>query len=124
LLEKPQRASQEFYCGECEGYFIVRLNMALNHEVYVKCPNCGHEHRRVVQDGLIYELGRFATEAKEKVLTTKATYHKEPVTDRLREAHKKLSYSERRSGVEMSDDSLSRWAEVAQRELTGEMFDD
>lgn len=120
-IDKPQRASQEFYCGECKGYFIVRLNMALNHEVHVKCPNCGHEHRRVIQDGIIHESGRYTSDVKENVLTTMATYHKEPVTQRMKEARQ---WGDRRDGVEMDSESMSRWAEVAQRETTGEMFDD
>lgn len=52
------RISQEFYCGECKGYFVVRLNIELNHEVEIACPNCGHEHRRCIVDGLIFEQGR------------------------------------------------------------------
>lgn len=121
---KPQRASQEFYCGECNGYFMVRLNMALNHEVHVKCPNCGHEHRRVVQDGIIYESGRYGSDVKERVLTTIATYHKEPITERMIKAHAKKQYAGRRDGVKMTSEQLERWAEIAQRESTGAMFDD
>lgn len=123
---RPQRASQEFYCGECVGYFLVRLNMALNHEVEVRCPNCGHEHRRVVRDGVIYESGRFASSVKEKVLTTIATYHKEPITEHMQNAHA----WDRRDAVKISADQKSRWSEmlrwseVAAREQTGEMFDD
>ena len=49
------RISQEFYCGECSGYFVVRLNIALNHEAEIVCPNCGHEHCRVVRNGIITE---------------------------------------------------------------------
>ena len=124
------RMSQEFYCGECDGYFMVRLNMSLNLEVHVKCPKCGHEHRRVIKDGSIYENGRFATDAKETVRTTIATYHKEPVTARMRKAHGKNRgivgnwCSSRRDGVTLTNEQLERWAEVAQRETTGEMFDD
>ena len=117
----PQRVSQEFYCGECQGYFMVRLNMALNHEAHIKCPNCGHEHRRVIQDGVIHESGRYKSDVKENVLTTMATYHKEPFTKRFKDAK---SYGQRRDGEKMSPAQLERWAEVAQREQTGEMFDD
>lgn len=119
-----QRTSQEFYCGECKGYFLVRLNMALNHEVFVKCPNCDHEHRRVIKDGTIYESGRFSADAKEVLRTTMATYHKEPITERMKKAHDKNSYCDRRDGAVMSTAQMERWAEVAHRESTGEMFDD
>lgn len=124
MSDRPQRTSQEFYCGECQGYFLVRLNMALNHEIHVCCPNCNHEHRRVIKEGTIYEDGRYSSDVKERVLTSKATYHKEPVTERMKKAHKKRSWPDRRDGVPMTDDQLMRWHEVAEREKNGAMFDD
>lgn len=123
-MSRPQRVSQEFYCGECDGYFLARLNMALNHEVLIQCPNCNHEHRRVVNEGTIYEQGRYATAYKEKLLPTMATYHKEPVTERMKKAHNQKSWDERRDGATLNDDQLMRWHEVSQREQTGAMFDD
>lgn len=123
-MTRVQRVSQEFYCGECKGYFMVRLNMALNHEVHVRCPKCDHEHRRVIKDGVIYESGRYGTDVKENVRTTIATYHKEPVTERMKKAHEQNSYRDRRDAVAMTAESMVRWAEVAQREKTGAMFDD
>lgn len=116
--------SQEFYCGECNGYFVVRLNMALNHVVHVQCPECGHEHRRVIKHGVIYENGRYNESVVENIHTTKATYSKEPLTEKMRKAHDANSYSGRRDGVKLTNEQLSRWAEVAQREKTGEQFDD
>lgn len=39
----------EFFCNDCIGYILVRLNVNLdNHRVLVVCPNCGREHPRVV----------------------------------------------------------------------------
>lgn len=122
--KKVERTSQEFYCGECVGYFMVRLNMALNHEVYVRCPNCEHEHRRVIKDGVIYESGRYSSDVKENVLTTKATYHKEPITERMKKAHEGKEWSGRRDGVPMTPAQMERWNEVARRETVGEYFDD
>jgi len=43
----------EFYCHECDGYVKVELDYALNGNHVVECPNCGHEHCRVIQDGKI-----------------------------------------------------------------------
>ena len=123
-MAKTQRQSQEFYCGECRGYFIVRLNMALNHEALIKCPNCGHEHQRCVNNGVIYERGRFANSVKETVRPMKSSYSKKPRTKAMEEAHEKNSYRDRRDGVKMSRQQLSRWAEIADRESTGVMFDD
>ena len=41
------------YCHECDGYFTARLDMALNGNHEIKCPNCGHIHYRVVENGKV-----------------------------------------------------------------------
>jgi len=74
-----------------------------------------------MKDGIIFESGRYTSDVKEDVLTTMATYHKEPVTERMKKAQR---WGDRRDGVPMSNESMERWAEVAQREQTGGMFDD
>lgn len=107
------RISQEFYCGECKGYFVVRLNIELNHEVEIACPNCGHEHRRCIVDGLIFEQGRHTTQVKEKILVTKANYSKTPITEKMREAHNR-AYGGRRDGVPLP--MMDQWLNVAARE--------
>lgn len=107
------RVSQEFYCGECQGYFVVRLNMSLNFEALIKCPNCGHEHRRVVKDGEIYEQGRHSVPVKETILTTKATYSKEPFTEKMKKAR---GWGDRRDGVTFDHAMAERWLNVASRE--------
>jgi predicted RNA-binding Zn-ribbon protein involved in translation (DUF1610 family) len=104
--------SQEFYCHECNGYFLVRLNMAINHEAEIICPNCGHEHRRCIIDGQIFEKGRNSTAVKEKIRTTKVNYSKTPFTQKMREAHENSSFHGRRDGVPMFD----QWLNVAARE--------
>jgi len=110
------RISEEFYCGECSGYFVVRLNIALNHEAEIVCPNCGHEHRRCIVNGQIFEHGRHSTNSKEKVLTTKANYSKTPVTQKMRDAHEK-KYGSRRDGVLIDrEPMLEQWLNVAARE--------
>lgn len=86
---------QEFYCGECDGHIDVKLNIALNHEVEVKCPNCGHEHRRVVRNGQIFEDGRYQSSYVEKLKPVKAAYHKEPKTVRM----KTKNFDARRDGA-------------------------
>jgi len=107
---------QEFYCGECVGYFMVKLNMALNYEVHIKCPKCGHEHRRVIKDGEIYENGRYQVDIKETVHTTIATYSKDPFTKKMQEAHENNSWGERRDGVPFNSVMADRWLQVAARE--------
>lgn len=43
----------EFYCQECTKYFDVKLNMTLNGNHRVHCPNCGHIHYRKIENGEI-----------------------------------------------------------------------
>ena len=68
---------QEFYCGECRGYILVKLNMALNHVVEVVCPNCDHHHLRNIMDGQIFEKGRMNGQYKEEICPPKSAYSKE-----------------------------------------------
>jgi DNA-directed RNA polymerase subunit RPC12/RpoP len=113
------KTSQEFYCGECRGYFVVRLNMSINHEAEIVCPNCGHEHRRSIVDGHILENGRYRSESRERVITTKANYSKEPVTEKMRQAHARNG--SRRDGVLMTEAFIhEQWMNVVGRER-GEM---
>lgn len=78
-----EKVWQEFYCGECSGYFRVKLNFNLNYEVEMVCPNCSHKHRRVIQNGQIYEKGRFSSEVKEEIMPPKSAYSKEPLTNKM-----------------------------------------
>jgi len=43
----------EFNCTECHKYFDFKLNMELNGNYRIHCPNCDHIHYRVVKDGVI-----------------------------------------------------------------------
>jgi hypothetical protein len=105
------RVSEEFYCNKCDGYFVVRINVALDYEIELVCPNCGRAHRRCVKNGHIFEEGRYTSkEAKERILTTKNNYSKEPITDKMK---KKGS----RNGEPIAQMLLQeRWASMAQRE--------
>ncbi len=45
---------QELYCHNCDNY--VRFNVPeQDGRLIVNCPNCQHEHFRVVRDGIITE---------------------------------------------------------------------
>jgi DNA-directed RNA polymerase subunit RPC12/RpoP len=89
---------QEFYCGECSGYFRVRLNMALTIGVEIVCPKCKHKHHRFIKDGVIYENGRGENGAKEEICPPLSAYSKEPLTAKMKSA---TGYGGRRDGVKI-----------------------
>lgn len=47
------RVKFEFSCTSCGKYFDFKLNIALNGNYRIHCPNCGHIHYRQVNDGKI-----------------------------------------------------------------------
>lgn len=107
------RILQEFYCGECTGYFLVKLNTHLNHEVEIICPNCGHEHRRCIVDGQIFENGRFKTDSREKIRPTNVSYSKEPKTTQMQQT------KWNRNSAILTEQMQSRWLEKAHDEHGG-----
>jgi uncharacterized protein YbaR (Trm112 family) len=50
-MEDKQK--QELYCHNCDHYVQFELDLSLNGNHVLACPNCGHEHCRVVKDGKI-----------------------------------------------------------------------
>ncbi len=44
---------QELHCHNCDKYVQFDLDISLNGNHVLECPNCGHEHCRVVNDGEI-----------------------------------------------------------------------
>lgn len=58
LFRKRQSAGperQELHCHACDRYVQFTMDMSLNGNHVLECPNCGHEHCRVVKDGVITE---------------------------------------------------------------------
>lgn len=47
------RQKIEFQCTECHKIFDFNLNIGLNGNYRVHCPNCGHVHYRQVKEGKI-----------------------------------------------------------------------
>jgi hypothetical protein len=70
----------------------------------------------VVKDGQIYEQGRHQVDVKETILTTMATYSKEPFTDKKKKAHDGSSWGGRRDGAQLDYAMAERWLQVAARE--------
>ena len=44
---------QELHCHACNKYVQFELDMGVNGNHVLNCPNCNHEHCRVVRDGMI-----------------------------------------------------------------------
>ena len=73
------RLLQEFYCNECRGYFRVKINTALNnYKIIMVCPNCQHEHYRMIVDGHIEDKSDRST-FTEKVRPPKSAYSKHSI---------------------------------------------
>lgn len=117
--EEEEKVFQEFYCGECQHYIRVRLNMSYNRTIWLVCPMCGHKHQRYIDKGTIYERGRYEHgDPVEDICPPKSACSKEPFTKKMRD-----SYSRRDGAVIRTDADLARasvmidrWAEVAARE--------
>lgn len=45
--------NQEIYCHNCDTYVQFPVDLSLNGNHVLKCPNCQHEHCRVVKNGVI-----------------------------------------------------------------------
>jgi hypothetical protein len=46
---------QELYCHNCGKYVQFDVDVSQNGNLILECPNCGHEHCRVIEDGKITE---------------------------------------------------------------------
>jgi len=44
---------QELFCHECQNYVQFDIDTGLNGNHVLRCPNCDHEHCRVVENGVI-----------------------------------------------------------------------
>lgn len=43
----------ELHCHECDGYIKFALDKGKSGQHVVICPKCGHEHCRVIKDGIV-----------------------------------------------------------------------
>lgn len=51
---------QEIYCHNCDQYVQFDIDVGLNGNHTIVCPNCKHEHYRRVENGIITE-GRWGS---------------------------------------------------------------
>ena len=49
----PDIRKQELHCHACDRYVQFEIDVELDGNHVLNCPNCGHEHCRVVKDGVI-----------------------------------------------------------------------
>jgi len=47
---------QELWCHECQKYVQFDIDVELDGDHIIVCPNCKHEHCRVVKDGKVTEV--------------------------------------------------------------------
>lgn len=82
------RVWQEFYCNDCNGFFTVKINLALNQQILLCCPgpDCTRKHPRNIKNGIIYEGGR--EDHGEEIIVPKSAYSKKPLTKAMLERYK------------------------------------
>lgn len=109
-----EKVWQEFYCYECPadpkdkekktgGYFRVKLNMALEMNVIVVCPNCGHEHNRSIRNGEIHE-SRLSNAYEEKLRVPKSAWSRDPISKLMDKLKNKNTHDAgRRKGAVLKD---------------------
>ena len=47
---------QELYCHACERYVQFQIDIELDGNHVLHCPNCDHEHCRVVRQGVVTDI--------------------------------------------------------------------
>lgn len=43
----------EEICTSCDKMFIMKVDFAINGNHVLVCPHCGHQHFRVIEDGIV-----------------------------------------------------------------------
>jgi hypothetical protein len=81
MSKEKGKTPQEFYCNDCDGYFLVYmwLGKKAKYRADIKCPECGRLHPRYIENGRIYEDCKNRNSiARETIHGLKSTYSKEP----------------------------------------------
>ena len=60
---------QEIHCHNCNRYVQFTIDLALNGNHTLDCPNCGHQHFRYVENGIITDV-RWRSSAQSYRLTS------------------------------------------------------
>ena len=64
---------QEIYCHACDGHVQFELDLDLDGDYELQCPNCGHTHYRRVRQGIITDI-RWRSSSQQFMQITTATY--------------------------------------------------
>lgn len=99
------KITQEFYCNDCDGYFFVTFNIALNQEIGLVCPNCKRRHPRTIKDGCVSDgpwSGYSNYYSSEEILVPQSAYHKKPF----------VSVKDSRNGHAVDPVMRARWLET------------
>lgn len=90
-MGKATHSFQEFRCNKCPGFFVVRLNTAIQGKVLLVCPKCGRKHQRDVIKGIIVDVGKQSDESKiPEIMVPKAAFSKQAKTKLLENANRTL----------------------------------
>ena len=113
------KAPQEWQCspegGGCGIYISIKLNMAIEGVVELKCPMCNHLHQRTIDRGIVKERDRFNGRPTQVITVTKAACHKEPITERMKKLKKEGRST--RDGIEIPEMKNPSKKTVAKRML-------
>lgn len=63
---------QELYCHNCTKYVRFDIDLNVNANYLLVCPECGHQHYRRVVDGVITDE-RWGQDPSQEVITITAT---------------------------------------------------
>ncbi len=53
MFAEERIENQEIYCHNCDRYVQFPIDLSMNGNHVLHCPNCNHEHCRVVRGGVI-----------------------------------------------------------------------
>lgn len=56
MFRRKKIERQELWCHDCQNYVQFDLDLSLDGNHVLECPNCSHEHCRVVEKGIITDI--------------------------------------------------------------------
>lgn len=53
MYRQTGEVKTDMYCHECGKNFVALVDFSLDGNHAIECPHCGHEHQRVIRNGLV-----------------------------------------------------------------------